>query len=163
MPEFLTEPEFWVALGFVVLVVLIAKPVGKSIGSGLDKRAASIKSTLDEARQLADEAQHLLAENQKKQREAAREVERLVERAREEAERIVTESRARLETALRRREQLAREKIALAEAEAAREVRDVAVEVAVATTRALIAAHVDQQIGARLIDSAINELPQRLH
>ena len=144
MPEFLTKPEFWVALGFVLLVVLVWKPVGKAIGSGLDNRAVAIKRSLDEARQLADEAQHLLAEHQKKQREAAHEIERMVERAREEAGRIIAESRTRLEASLRRREALAHEKIALAETEAAREVREVAVEVAIAATRALIAARLDK-------------------
>jgi F-type H+-transporting ATPase subunit b len=157
------SPEFWVALGFVILVAFVWKPVGKAIGSGLDKRAADIKRTLDEARQLADEAQHMLAENQRKNRESAREIDRLVEHAREEAERIVAEARVKLEANLRRREQLAREKIALAEADAAREVREVAVEVAVAATRALIAARLDKTTGDRLIASAIEELPARLH
>jgi F-type H+-transporting ATPase subunit b len=157
------SPEFWVALGFVILVVFAWKPVSKGIAGGLDKRALDIKRTLDEALQLADEAQHLLAENQKKSREAAREIDRMVERAREDAERIVTDARGKLETALARRELLAREKIAMAEADAAREVRDVAVEVAVATTRALIAARMDKTAADRLIDSAIGEIPQRLH
>jgi F-type H+-transporting ATPase subunit b len=157
------SPEFWVALGFVLLVALIYKPISKSMGSALDKRAVAIKRTLDEARQLADEAQHLLAENQKKSREAAREIESMVERARADADRIVTESRTRLEATLHRREQLAREKIALAEAEAVRQVRDVAVEVAVATTRALILARLDRPAADRLIESSIGELPQRLH
>ena len=43
MPEFLTEPEFWVAIGVVLLVALVWKPVGKAIGSGLDNRAVEIK------------------------------------------------------------------------------------------------------------------------
>ena len=163
MPAFMTDPTFWVALGFIVLFVFIWKPLTKGISGGLDKRALDIKRTLDEARQLADEAQRILAENQKKNREAAREIDRMVERAREDAERIVADARAKLETSLARREQLAREKIALAEAEAARQVRDVAVEVAVATTRALIAARLDKTAGDRLIDSAIGEIPQRLH
>jgi F-type H+-transporting ATPase subunit b len=152
-----------VGLGFVILVAFVWKPVGKAIGNGLDKRAADIKRTLDEARQLADEAQHMLAENQKKTRESAREIDRLVEHAREDAERIVAEARLKLEAALRRREHLAREKIALAEADAVREVREVAVEVAVAATRALIVARVDKAIGDRLIASAIDELPARMH
>lgn len=163
MPEFLTEPEFWVAIGFVLLVVLVWKPIGKAIGSGLDKRAEAIKRTLDEARQLADEAQRILAENQRKSRDAAREIERLVEHAREDAERIVADARVKLEASLRRREQLAKDKIAMAETEASREVREVAVEVAVAATRALIAARVDKTVGDRLIASSIDELPARLH
>jgi F-type H+-transporting ATPase subunit b len=159
----LFEPEFWVAVGFVVLIVAIAKPAAKAMTGGLDKRAARIRETLDEARSLAEEAGRMLAENQRKSREAASEVERLVAHAREEGERIVADSRAKLDVALARREQLARDKIAMAEAEALREVRELSVDVAIAAARALIAAKLDRAASDRLIDSSIDELPARLH
>ena len=158
-----SDPELWVAVGFVILIGVIWRPASKTMTAALDRRSARIRETLDEAQTLADEAQHLLAEHQRKQRDSAAEVEHMMARAREDAERIVADSRAKLEAALRRREQMAEEKIALAEAEATREVRDLAVEVAVAATRALIAARLDVAAQGRLIDSAIAELPNRLH
>jgi F-type H+-transporting ATPase subunit b len=159
----LETAEFWVAVGFVILVAGIWRPVARQMTNALDARGERIRASLDEARSLAEEAQHLLAEHQRRQRDAGREVERLVAHAREEAERNVAESRTRIEAALRRRVQLAREKIAIAEADAVREVREVAVEIAVATTRALIARHLDAAASRRLIDGAIEELPARLH
>jgi F-type H+-transporting ATPase subunit b len=157
------QPEFWVAVGFVAVVAVLWRPAAKQVAAGLDARATRIKSSLDEARTLAEEAQKILAEHQRKQREAAKECERIVEHAREEAERLTREAHDRLEAGLRRRVQLAREKIALAETEAAREVRNVAVEVAIAATRALIARRLDRAGADRLIESSIAELPQRLH
>jgi len=157
------QPEFWVAVGFVAVVAVLWRPAAKQVAAGLDARATRIKSSLDEARTLAEEAQKILAEHQRKQREAAKECERIVEHAREEAERLTREAHDRLEAGLRRRVQLAREKIALAETEAAREVRNVAVEVAIAATRALIALRLDRAGAERLIESSIAELPQRLH
>lgn len=159
----LKSAEFWVAVGFVILVVGIWRPVSRQMTAGLDARAGRIRNSLNEARSLAEEAQHLLAEHQRKQRDAGKEVERLGAHAREEAERNMAEARTRLETALRRRVQLSREKIAIAEADAVREVREVAVEVAVATTRLLIDRHLDEGAQRRLIDGAIDELPARLH
>jgi F-type H+-transporting ATPase subunit b len=157
------QPEFWVAVGFVAVVAVLWRPAAKQVAAGLDARATRIKSSLDEARTLAEEAQKILAEHQRKQREAAKECERIVEHAREEAERLTREAHDRLEAGLRRRVQLAREKIALAETEAAREVRNVAVEVAIAATRALIARRLDRAGADRLIESSIAELPRRLH
>ena len=157
------QPEFWVAVGFVAVVAVLWRPAAKQVAAGLDARATRIKSSLDEARTLAEEAQKILAEHQRKQREAAKECERIVEHAREEAERLTREAHARLEAELRRRVQLAREKIALAETEAAREVRNVAVEVAIAATRALIVRRLDRAGADRLLESSIAELPQRLH
>lgn len=157
------QPEFWVAVGFVAVVAVLWRPAAKQVAAGLDARATRIKSSLDEARALAEEAQKILAEHQRKQREAAKECERIVEHAREEAERLTREAHDRLEAGLRRRVQLAREKIALAETEAAREVRNVAVEVAIAATRALIARRLDRAAADWLIESSIVELPARLH
>ena len=51
----LHTPEFWVAVGFVLLVVSIFRPVARAIGSALDARADRIKSTLDEAARLREE------------------------------------------------------------------------------------------------------------
>jgi F-type H+-transporting ATPase subunit b len=62
----LNEAEFWVAVAFVIFVgVLIYFGVNKMIVSALDQRAARIRSELDEARRLKEEAQALLAEYQR--------------------------------------------------------------------------------------------------
>ena len=88
----LSTPEFWVAVGFVILVAAIARPVWRGLTGALDARSERIQRTLDEARTLHEEAQHLLAEYQRKQRDAAGEAERMIERARIEAERLRVEA-----------------------------------------------------------------------
>ena len=163
MGAMLHSPEFWVAVGFVILVVAIAKPVGRAFGSMLDARSGRIKETLDEATRLREEAQHLLAEHQRKQRDAVRETEEMLARAKEEAERLTAEAVDNLEVALKRREEMAHDKIARAEAEALQQVRETAVDVAVAATRKLIADKLDQGRRDALVDEAISELPDKLH
>jgi F-type H+-transporting ATPase subunit b len=163
MGAMLHSPEFWVAVGFVILVVAIAKPIGRAFGSMLDSRSGRIKETLDEATRLREEAQHLLAEHQRKQRDAVRETEEMLARAKEEAERLAAEAVDNLEVALKRREEMAHEKIARAEAEALQQVRETAVDVAVAATRKLIADKLDQGRRDALVDEAISELPDKLH
>lgn len=159
----LGTPEFWVAIGFVLLIVGIARPAFRLISSGLDARAERIRTTLDEAAQLREEAQHLLAEYQRKQRDAAKEIDELLASARAEAERSSENAKAALEESLKRREQLAVDKIAQAEADALQAVRNTAVDVAIAATRNLLANKLDPAVNAGLIDKAIAELPQKLH
>src|SRR5690606_19827659 len=132
-------PEFWVAVGFIVLVVVIAKPAARAMVAALDGRAERIRKSLDEAATLREEAQHLLAEYQRKQRDAARELEDLLAHARTEAERNGRTATEALETSLRRREQLAMDKIAQAEVDALQAVRNAAVDIAIAATRKLLA------------------------
>jgi len=156
------SPEFWVAVGFLILVALIVKPAAKAITTALDARTERIRASLDEAAKLREEAQHLLADYQRKQRDAAREIDELVAGAEAEARNLATEAASRLEESLARREQLARDKIAQAEAEALQQVRDTAIDLAIAATRRLMAERIDQQAAARLIDDSIAELPARI-
>ena len=97
----------------------------------LDHRSARIKAELDEARRLRDEAGKLLAEYQRKQREAEREAEAIVADAKAEAERVAAEARVKMEEFVARRTKLAETKIGQAEAQALADVRAAAAEAAV--------------------------------
>ena len=66
----LENPETWVAVAFVFFLVALFKPIKKMLTSKIDGRTETIKSELDEAQRLREEAQHTLAEYQRKQRDA---------------------------------------------------------------------------------------------
>jgi F-type H+-transporting ATPase subunit b len=161
--EFLSNPETWVAAAFLIFVALAAKPIGRAIGKGLDDRAAKIKAQLDEARALRDEAERLLAEHQRKQIAAVKEAEAILAHAREEAERIRRETAANLEAAFGRREKMAIDKIAQAEAHAVADVRNQAVAVAVAAAAKLLKDNIDSGKADALIEDSIKELDRKLH
>jgi F-type H+-transporting ATPase subunit b len=163
MSEILHSQEFWVAVAFVILVGASFKKVRDALNSALDGRAERIKAQLDEAQQLREDAQAMLAEYQRKQNAAADEARAIVEHAKVEAARLHEQAEADLEQALKRREQLALEKISQAEAEAVEEVRNQAVELAVAATARLLSDSVGDGQSARLIDEAIKGLPDKLH
>jgi F-type H+-transporting ATPase subunit b len=156
-------PETWVGVGFVVFVVFAFKPVFRAVAGMLDTRAARIKAELDEATQLRDQAQQLLTEYQRKQREAVREAADILAHAKDEAARLKTEAAANLEATLARREKMALDKIAQAEAQALKDVRNEAIDVAVAAAERVLAKAVDESRQAALVDQAIGELPSKLH
>ena len=160
---FFAQPEAWVAIGFVLFVVAVGKPLWKAITGALDGRARRIARELDEAERLRHEAQALLTDYQSKHAEAVKEAGAIVTRAQEEAERLAREGAARLEADLKRREQLALQRIAEAERQAMEEVRGAAVDVALAATRALLERKLDDAGQARLVDAAIRELPGKLN
>jgi F-type H+-transporting ATPase subunit b len=161
--EFLTDPGIWVAVSFVVFIVLTARPIGRAIAKALDARTARIRAQLEEAQRLREEAERLLAENRRKQGDAAREAQAILAAAATEAERVRREAMASLEASLARREQMALDKIAQAEAEALAEVRRQAVEVAIAAATRLLSEAVDERRNEALVDSAIAEIEKRLH
>ncbi|MBV9824283.1 MAG: F0F1 ATP synthase subunit B [Alphaproteobacteria bacterium] len=156
------DPEFWVLLSVVVFVVAVYKPASRAVLGGLDSRAARIRSDLDEARRLRVEAEELLADYQRQEREAAAQAQAIVAHAREEAERVAAQAARDLEQSLARRQHLAEERIAQAEVKAVAEIRAVAVDVAIGAARQVIVAELDERRGAALLDHAIAALPQQL-
>jgi len=158
----LHDPTFWVALAFIVLMIFIAKPVGRMLATALDDRADTIKGQLDEAEQLREEAQELLASFKRKQQEAEEEAAKILKRAKEEAVRLEAKSKVDLENALKRREQAATARIAQAEAGAIAEVQEYATNVALKAAQALLSDNISAQKANAMIDAAISELPKQL-
>jgi F-type H+-transporting ATPase subunit b len=157
------DVEFWIAVAFVLAIVVAWKPAKRALLGGLDDRAAKIREQLDEARRLREEAETTLATYQRKQRDAMAEAQEIVAHAQVDAERIGKEAVAELELAMKRREQAAAERIAQAEQKALAEVRDFAVDIAIEATRAVLIEALDKTRSAKLIDAAITDLPKRLH
>lgn len=158
-----SDPSFWTAMAFAAFIGLLAYlKVGGKAASALDARADKIRSELDEAERLKTEAQDVLADYRKRQREAVREAENIAAAAKEEAQRMLEQGQARLEESLKRREKMAMDRIAQAEAAAQAEVRAHAVETAVAAAQSVLAG-TSGPAADRLINSAVKALPGKLH
>jgi len=160
---FLENPETWVAIAFVVFLVALFRPIKRTLLGTLDKRADAIKAELDEAQRLREEAQHTLAEYQRKQRDALKEAEGILAEAHAEAGRIEKAAAARTEELLRRREQQALDMIAAAEAQALAEVRGMAADVAIDAAQRLLTDAVASDGGDELVEQAIRDRPSKLN
>lgn len=158
----LGTPEFWVLAAFVAFFVLLGRKLVVLIGAALDGRAAQIRAQLDEAEKLKKDAEAALAEYRRRQQDALKEAEVMVAQARTEAKAVEAEQKAQLEQRLKRREAQALDKIAQTEAVAIAEVRNAAVDLALAATRRVLTEKVDGGVASGLIDASIKELPGRL-
>src|SRR5690606_1777106 len=102
------DATFWATVGLVIfMAMVIYAGMPAMINKGLDARADRIRNELDDARKLRDEAQLLLAEYQKKRKEAEQEASEIVAAAKHEAEALVREAKARTEEYVERRTALA--------------------------------------------------------
>lgn len=161
--EFYENPVFWVGVAFFAFIALIIwQKLPNMIGAALDKRADGIRDQLDEARKLREEAQSLLAEYQRKQRDAEQEAAQIIEHAREDAERVRGEALVALKESMDRRAKAAQDKIAQAEAAAIKEVQSVAVTVATEVARKLIGEQLDETRSTELVDQSISDLSRNL-
>lgn len=157
------DATFWALVALIIFLgLLVYLKVPAMLGSSLDKRAERIRNELEEARKLREEAQQLLAEYQRKRREAEAEAKDLVDAAWREAKVIVAEAKQKTEEYVARRTVLAEQKIAQAERDAVNEVRARAVDVAVSAAERLLAGKVDGKTGSQLFDASLKEVKSRM-
>jgi F-type H+-transporting ATPase subunit b len=151
-----------VALVIFIGIVLYLKVPGM-ITKSLDERADKIRDELDEARNLREEAQQLLAEYQRKRKEAEKEAEDIVTAAKKEADLIAEDAKKKSDEFVVRRTKLAEQKIAHAELEALKEVKASAVDVAIAATENLLGDKLDKKTSGDLITAGIAEVKANLN
>jgi len=129
----------------------------------LDDRAETIRSELDEARNLRDEAQAVLAAYERKSREVAEQSQRIIDHAREEARLAADAAKEDLKQSIARRLKAAEEQITSAEEKATRELRNRAVDVAIAAAAKILADSTTATEANKRIDAAIAEVESRVH
>jgi F-type H+-transporting ATPase subunit b len=160
----LAEPEFWVAVGFVILMGVFAYlGIHRTVIAALDKRSERIKSELDDARRLKQEAANLLEEYKAKRTSAEREAQEIIAAAKADAERIASEAKTKLEDFVTRRTKTAESKIALAEAQALADVRAAAANAAVAAASTILSQTVKGQVADDLLAQGISEAREKLN
>lgn len=159
----MSDPAFWVAVAFVIFFVLLGKTLWTKIAGMLDKRSADIAKALADAERLRADALKAKQEAEATLARATAEAQGITSQAREEVARMQARAKASLDNAVTLREQQAADRIAQAEAAATKQVRDTAVDVALAATRALLREQVGSGKAETLVDQAIAELPRRLH
>ena len=158
------EPEFWVAVGFVILMGVFAYlGVHRTVITALDKRSERIKAELDDARRLKQEAANLLEEYKAKRASAEREAQEIVASAKVDAERIAAEARTKMEDFVARRTKTAESKIALAEAQALADVRAAAAEAAVNAASTILSQSVKGPVADELLAKGITEVREKLN
>jgi len=159
MLELMQETENWVALAFVLFLgLLLYLGAHRRITDSLDQRQTRIKAELDEARRLRDEAQALLAEFERKGREAEGEAAAIIASATAEAERLAGEAKARMEDFVARRTKMAEAKIAQAEAQALSDVRAAAADAAVAAAEKILTNTAKGKVADDLLAQGIEDV-----
>ena len=159
----LNNPSLWVAISFILFLILIAKPAWTFITSSLDKKIDEIRAKIEEATKLREEAQDILAAHKRKLSDAENEADDIIRQAREQAQTLKTKLTEELEEALQRREKLAMDRIAQAETDAQEEVRALTTDIALAAARGLLADEVQNDKAEALVNDAIRELPEKLN
>ncbi len=159
-----SDSSFWVLLAFIIVIGIFARAgLHKMMAAGLDKRANRIADEINEARKMREEAQELLAQYQRRQREAESEAAAIIEQAKKDAKILAAEAHDKINAQMERRAKAAEDKIARAEAQALSEVRGRAADVAIAAAQEIIRERMDTGAQNAFIEKSIAELRGKLN
>jgi F-type H+-transporting ATPase subunit b len=160
----LHDSHFVVGIAFVLFFGLLGYlGVHRILLGKLDSRADRIRGELDEVRRLREDAQATFAEFERRHREVKTQADEIIAHAKHEAEQAAEHAKADLAASVERRLKGADEQIAMAEANAIREVRNQAVQVAIAAAAEVMASRLTAKKADALIDDAIKNVGERLH
>lgn len=162
MFDWVHEPKNWVAVSFVLFLVVFTRYVLPAILKGLDERSAMIRAQLEQSKQLRAEAEALLESYKEQQKIMLAEAEKTLANAKIEVERMKERAALDLKTAIDRRTQQANEKIARMEKEASDTVRQHMVDVAISATRLLIGEQLKSGDDDLTISRALRQM-EKLH
>lgn len=153
-----SDPTFWFLVAFVLFFIFFGRAIWSAVRDGLDTRSLQIDSDIKEAVRLKEEAQELLNDIKRKQLEAGRHADAIIEHARLEAERLRSEAAQELDEYMRHREQLVEERIEYAEVEALKDIRDTAARMALEAAEKIMHHIVKDEVDEKITDRAIGEL-----
>jgi len=153
----------WVAISFFLFVFVAFKLGRKSVLNALDNYSSEIKSEIDNAERLRVEAQELLAQYQRKQRDAETESAKILENAKQQAKQTQKAADAELKEAMVRREEQLVERLKRMEENAIADIQNHAAQLAVQATREMIVQTIDADKNADINKSALADLPKHLN
>ena len=160
---FLNDATNWVFISFVIFAVLFVKYGLAGVLGKLDGRINEIRDELATAEKLRLEAQDLLSSYQKKHRDAMKEAEEIVNRAKQQAEVMQAKAQEDLREVMARREKQLEDRLARIEAAAEAELRKQTAELALRASEELIRKSLDAKGQSALVEKSIAGLPGALN
>jgi len=162
LSDIFQDAHVWIAIALVVVAIVLWRLKVPGIATkALDDVGAKVQAQLDEAQRLRDEAAALLAKIHAQRLETERAAEEMLKLAQADADRLRAEAAIKLEEDIKRRGLLAERKIALAEAQAAGEVKAAAADMAAQVAEAVLTARIAGAASDPLIDAGLSRLASR--
>lgn len=161
--ELLLDTNVWFVFSFIIFAGILIKFGGPAINGFLDQKIQQIKNDLETAENLRVEAQEMLAQYQRKHRDAVQEAEKIIEQARNNAEIFRKNAEKDLHDAMSRREAQLEERLMRMEQNAINEIQAYAADLAISAASQIIAEKLDKKTNSKLVDSSIENISKNIH
>jgi len=163
MDTLLNSTTFWMWISLIIFAFIVYKMAGKAISGGLDNKIQEIKDEIENAERLRVEAQELLAQYQRKQRDAEKEAAEIVKNAKAQAKSIKKSMQTDLDDLMERREAQLSDRLKRLEDNAISKIKDEAATVAMVATTEMIVQTLDSKTQKNLMDDSIKAVSKQLN
>lgn len=153
-----SDPQFWVAVSFLIFIIAIFNPVKKILTSSLDNQIKEIKNKIDESENIKNDALKTLSELKKREAEVEVEIESLKIISEKKISQLKDQSSKKLSEQIDKRKLLADNKIDQLLRETNLSIKNYITNVAVEATTHILNNNLSSEKKADLVNESIKDL-----
>ena len=152
-----SDPQFWVAVSFILFIAAIFNPVRKILTSSLDAQIKDIKNKIDEVENLKNEAQKALDELKERETKVEKEIQNLNLESEKRIAELKDISTTKLADQIEKRKILAENKIEQLVRDTNNSIKNYISSVAIEATRNILLQNLSKDKKSALIEESITE------
>ena len=152
------DATFWVAISFLLFVVLLFYfKVPQKIDESLNESIKGIKNEIEHAEKLKDEAKNILSDYDSKVSKSKAEIKKMLENAEKQSEQNIIKTNEDFHFVIENRKKTAEDKIKQMKLQAIKDMKNLAVEIAVKSVEKIIKNSIDKKKLDKIYISSIDE------
>ena len=153
-----SDPQFWVAVSFILFIAAIFNPVRKMLVSSLDAQISEIKTKIEEAENLKNEAQKTLSELKKREAEVEKEIKKFKTDAENKISELKNLSSKKLSDQIEKKKILADNRIEQLLRDTNQNIKSYIADIAIEAITDILKTSLSKDKKAELINDSINDL-----
>ena len=152
------DATFWVMISFFLFVgLLIYFQIPQKIKTTLEENISNIKSQIDEANKLKEDAKNILTEHEKKISNSKAEVKSMINMASEQAEKNIIKTNQDFHNLMENRKKNAEERIKQLKNQALKDIKNASVRIAIESVEKLLKNSLDKSKLDKIYMSSVEE------
>jgi len=152
------DATFWVTISFFIFLgMLIYFKIPKKIKETLEQNILKIKSQINEAEKLKEDAKNILTEHERKISNSKNEVKEMINKASEEAEKNVIKVNKEFHDMIENRKKSTEERIRQLKNQAEKDIKNASVKIAIESVEKLMKNSLDKSKLDKIYSSSIEE------
>lgn len=159
----LGDTNVWLGASFLIFLFIVWKMGKDAFLRMVDAKIEKIRSEIATAESLRIESQELLAQYERKHRDAVQEAETIIKNAQKSAQQIKAQAEKDLDETMARREKQLAERLERMQQNAIAEIQQHAANLAIQATKEIIIDNMDKKVSEKLIDQSIKDVSGQIN